>query len=417
MLASQATSACAALHSILDAHLAAVGALRARVHPHVERDAAARAALLLSLRGAHPRARIVAFTSHADTATALVRALRTTPGIALLTARGARTAGGSRPRADVIDALGADAVIAPSRRDDISLVITTDLLSEGVNLQGTSVIVHLDIPWTPAALEQRVGRAARMGSPHPVVHVHGIATPTGAERLLALGRRLAHKRAERTAADRTPRDAERLRDIVRDWRDGTGMSAGREAPIVSTVAGARTGFIAIVGEGGAETLACGVQRRSGAWRVDDTPAALCTAACAVRQNALPPDAAFEVAARRALGRWLRRRRARKAGGASGAASTARRAMLARLDAALRESPAHTRAAVASQVARVRVLTRAAVSAGAERALDQLARRAGSDWVRWLDDCERELAGASAQTTSVSRWLHTVRALLLVRRHP
>ncbi|HEY2848677.1 MAG TPA: DEAD/DEAH box helicase, partial [Gemmatimonadaceae bacterium] len=163
MLASHATPACGALRSVLDAHLAAVAALRARVHPRVERDATARAAFLLGLRDAHPGARIVAFTSHADTATALFRALRATPGVALLKARGARTAGGTRPRADIIDALSADAGATRSRHDNITLVITTDLLSEGVNLQGASVIVHLDIPWTPAALEQRVGRAARMG--------------------------------------------------------------------------------------------------------------------------------------------------------------------------------------------------------------------------------------------------------------
>ena len=85
-------------------------------------------------------------------------------------------------------------------------MITTDLLSEGVNLQGASVIVHLDVPWTPAGLEQRVGRAARMGSRHACVHVHGIAPPAAAERLLTLERRLARKRAEQVEAARAASD-------------------------------------------------------------------------------------------------------------------------------------------------------------------------------------------------------------------
>ncbi|MGH7653564.1 MAG: helicase-related protein [Gemmatimonadaceae bacterium] len=430
MLASHAAPACAALRRVLDAHLAAVTALRARVHPRVEGDVAARAMLLAGLRRTHPGARIVAFTSHADTATALFRALRTTPGVALLTARGARTAGGTRPRADVIRALSADAVDAPGtdaasarpRRDDISLVITTDLLSEGVNLQGASVIVHLDIPWTPAALEQRVGRAARMGSRHAVVHVHGIATPAGAEQLLALSRRLTRKNAERAAADRTPRDAERLRKIVRRWHDGPAAAMHDSAPIVSTVRGTADGFMAIVGE--AETLVSGVLQLNGRWRLGDTPAALCAMAGAAASRGMAPDGGFETAARRALGRWLRYRRARDSGGASGAASAARRAMLGRLDAAIRNAEPHMRAAIGSRVAHVRVLTRAAVSAGAERALDALARQEGADAVRWLDACERELAAVRVHAENIQsvacatrreRAAYTVRALLLIRR--
>ncbi|HEY2848561.1 MAG TPA: hypothetical protein VGI97_01690, partial [Gemmatimonadaceae bacterium] len=135
-------------------------------------------------------------------------------------------------------------------------------------------------------------------------------------------------------------------------------------------------------------------------------------------RALPPEPAYEIAARRALGRWLRRRGAREAGGGTpGAASAARRALLARLDATLRQSPAHTRAAIAGRIAHMRVLTRAAVSAGAEHALDRLARHESPDVASWLDACERELSGALAHSENAGHHLHTVRALLLVRRHP
>ena len=36
--------------------------------------------------------------------------------------------------------------------------------AEGHNLQNAAVIVHLDLPWLPSGLEQRVGRAARPGA-------------------------------------------------------------------------------------------------------------------------------------------------------------------------------------------------------------------------------------------------------------
>ena len=103
----------ARLRVVLATHLDAVRAMRARIRPRVKRDIDARAALLLELRRIYDHERIVAFTAHAATAEALYRALRTERGVALLTARGARTAGGARPRADVIDALaGGDASVA-----------------------------------------------------------------------------------------------------------------------------------------------------------------------------------------------------------------------------------------------------------------------------------------------------------------
>src|ERR1019366_7091035 len=108
---------------------------------------------------------------------------------------------GRRPRADILRALAAPSLAQPrAAHDAVSLVIATDLLSEGVNLQGAGVVVHLDIPWTPAGLEQRVGRAARLGSARTRVHVYGIAPPRSAERVLALSRRLAEKESQGRSA-------------------------------------------------------------------------------------------------------------------------------------------------------------------------------------------------------------------------
>ena len=39
-------------------------------------------------------------------------------------------------------------------------------MNEGLNLQGASCIVHLDLPTTLRVAEQRVGRVDRMDSPH-----------------------------------------------------------------------------------------------------------------------------------------------------------------------------------------------------------------------------------------------------------
>src|SRR6202044_1573936 len=84
----------------------------------------------------------------------------------------------------------------PKPAHRIDLLITTDLLSEGVNLQDAVAVIHLDLPWTPARLEQRVGRVARLGSPHHHTAVYAIAPPAPSDSLLGLDRRLRHKLRE-----------------------------------------------------------------------------------------------------------------------------------------------------------------------------------------------------------------------------
>ena len=79
-----------------------------------------------------------------------------------MTAAGARIASGPLPRREILAQFAPDGVprdSTPAARR-VDLLVTTDLLSEGVNLQRASVIVHLDIPWNPARLEQREGEAA-----------------------------------------------------------------------------------------------------------------------------------------------------------------------------------------------------------------------------------------------------------------
>ena len=49
-------------------------------------------------------------------------------------------------------------------KDEIGILIATDTLSEGVNLQDCSVIINYDLPWNPMRMVQRVGRVDRIGS-------------------------------------------------------------------------------------------------------------------------------------------------------------------------------------------------------------------------------------------------------------
>jgi len=53
--------------------------------------------------------------------------------------------------------------------DLYDLLITTDCLSEGVNLQQASIVINYDLPWNPMRIAQRIGRADRLGSDHDLV--------------------------------------------------------------------------------------------------------------------------------------------------------------------------------------------------------------------------------------------------------
>jgi superfamily II DNA or RNA helicase len=48
------------------------------------------------------------------------------------------------------------------------LFITTNAGSTGLNLQAANTVINVDLPWNPAVLEQRIGRAHRMGQQQPV---------------------------------------------------------------------------------------------------------------------------------------------------------------------------------------------------------------------------------------------------------
>ena len=154
----------------------------------------ARIAVLRAIRAAHGNERVLAFTEFATTAKAYFRGLRGVAGVGLLTAHEARIASGRLPRDALLERFAPRArhTQPPVARELVTLLVTTDLLSEGVNLQDASVVVNLDLPWNPARLAQRVGRVRRPGGA-ALVHSYLVAPPAGAGLLLDVERRLRDK--------------------------------------------------------------------------------------------------------------------------------------------------------------------------------------------------------------------------------
>ncbi len=57
------------------------------------------------------------------------------------------------------------------QKDDYSIILTTEVLAEGVNLHRSNVIVNYDTPWNSTRLMQRIGRVNRIGSTADEVYV------------------------------------------------------------------------------------------------------------------------------------------------------------------------------------------------------------------------------------------------------
>lgn len=55
-------------------------------------------------------------------------------------------------------------------KENYRILISTEVLSEGVNLHRSNVVINYDIPWNPTRMMQRVGRINRVDTPFDVIH-------------------------------------------------------------------------------------------------------------------------------------------------------------------------------------------------------------------------------------------------------
>jgi superfamily II DNA or RNA helicase len=73
---------------------------------------------------------------------------------------------------------------------EIDILISTDVLSEGQNLQDAGIIINYDLHWTPIRMIQRAGRIDRLGTEFDTLHVFNCFPQDGLETMLNLVQRL-----------------------------------------------------------------------------------------------------------------------------------------------------------------------------------------------------------------------------------
>jgi hypothetical protein len=87
-----------------------------------------------------------------------------------------------------------------SREDRFDLLVCTDVLAEGLNLQQSCNIINFDMPWNPMRLVQRHGRIDRIGSPHKRVFLRTYFPDAQLDALLNLEARVRRKLAQAAAS-------------------------------------------------------------------------------------------------------------------------------------------------------------------------------------------------------------------------
>lgn len=289
----------------LRVHLDAVRALRAVVAPSVPRDTSARAAALRQLLAEEPTHRVVVFARHAKTIRALWSALRGTAGTIAVVGDRVMAAEGRWQRNEVLAALGPRA--RPLRADDprmIRLLLTTDLLAEGVELQGVDTLVHADLAWTPATLEQREGRVVRPSQPLThggprEVRITRFDAAREIAPMLRLAPRLARKDRSRARAVRGAECLAHADQAFAAWRAGVTPRRSRTRC---------DSFLAAIRVLGGEQMVVAGTQCHGLWRVESTPCII--ARLSTLPQALPCDAHALRSIRQALARWLRHRASR-----------------------------------------------------------------------------------------------------------
>ena len=102
---------------------------------------------------------------------------------------------------------------------EINVLIATDVLSEGQNLQDAAIIVNYDLPWAIIRLIQRAGRVDRIGQKAEEIFCYSFLPADGVERIIRLRARVRqrlHENAEVVGTDEAFFEDDQNDEAVRD---------------------------------------------------------------------------------------------------------------------------------------------------------------------------------------------------------
>ena len=165
----------------------------------------------------HPGQKVIVFSQFADTVTYLADQLRARKIKKLADVTGDTEDPTAYARQFSPESNQARAKVSPD--DELRVVVATDVLSEGQNLQDAAIVVNYDLPWAIIRLIQRAGRVDRIGQKDEEILCYSFLPAEGVERLIRLRSRVRqrlHENAEVVGTDETFFEDEKHEDLIRD---------------------------------------------------------------------------------------------------------------------------------------------------------------------------------------------------------
>jgi len=164
----------------------------------------------------HPREKVLVFTQFADTARYLAEQLqqRGVADLAAVTSQAADPTVLARRFSP-----GSNNYTLRPGETALRVLIATDVLAEGQNLQDCAIIVNYDLPWAIIRLIQRAGRVDRIGQQRDTILVYLFEPVEGVEHIIRLRARLSQRLRENQEVIGTDESffgeevAEKLRDL------------------------------------------------------------------------------------------------------------------------------------------------------------------------------------------------------------
>ena len=159
-------------------------------------------ALYSLLTETHPDRKVLVFSQFADTVRYLEEQLKVkdVKGMAGVTGNSAEPTAFARRFSPVSNQVKDMAALDTELR----VLVATDVLSEGQNLQDCAIVVNYDLPWAIIRLIQRAGRVDRIGQKAEEILCHSFLPAEGVERIIDLRgrvRRRLRQNAEVVGAD------------------------------------------------------------------------------------------------------------------------------------------------------------------------------------------------------------------------
>ncbi len=150
--------------------------------------------LLELLSKTHPNEKVLLFTQFADTARYLERQLRGS-GIGRLAGVTGDTDNPTKYAWRFSPESNHKRQQVPPEQE-LRVIVATDVLSEGQNLQDAAIVVNYDLPWAIIRLVQRAGRVDRIGQKAETILCYSFLPADGVERILRLRTRVRQRLRE-----------------------------------------------------------------------------------------------------------------------------------------------------------------------------------------------------------------------------